>query len=317
MKLDKQQIAVIGAMGLIVIALVIYSMYAFSGKKKNSDENFAAPEMVQSESKEAYNERVAKKLRTEPEKPKDPVLLNPFADDQQKDSIPVPQPEPKPVPVEEPAPKPVVSKPVVKPVPASSIPKVVQEAPLIQEPEPVSITPDPIRRTKARYNSSVAVGTEQVSSTYIASVYGEQKLYSGSLMKIRLLSPIKLENGITIPRNTFVYGTVAFTGERVKINITSIPYNDVIYHVDYAVFDANDGLEGIYVENMPVNDINKKTGSDVSDEVLTTANTRISTVGGIVQSLGKGVQSGVKKWTAKETVTILDEHRLFLKSKHN
>ena len=309
MKLDKQQILVIGIIGIVVIFITFYSIAVFGGKKDSKvQQKFEAPKIVKNDVKDNYNQRISKALRTEPEKPKNPVLLNPF-ETKETDTL-VTQ-------------KSIEENILPKPTKSQKVPTKVSEQTTNQAPKPKPVkqpkteptktsAPEPEKQnvvieqkpliTKERYSGTTA--NEIFDNTLSASVYGQQKLYNNSLLKIRLLSPLKLPGGIIIPRNTFVSGVARISNERVKINIKSVTYKNEIYHVNYSVCDANDGLEGIYIEGAAVNDVADKTGSSVTEQAIGIASTGMR----VVQNVGQEV----KKWTKKKSVTILDEHKLFL-----
>lgn len=307
--MDKQQMATAGIIGLVSIGLVVYTIITFGSKKTDTKEAFNAPALVneQVQTKEDYDLRMKKELREMPRKPKEAtILLDPFENvDSSTEEANLVFPEPDENREDE--------KPEIN-YNSTPKPKIQHRAVKNDEPPEIVLSVDtskaiiaPQVRSKARYNDNISTAKQQsTSNTFSASVFGEQKIFNSSLLKIRLLSPITLESGIVIPRNTFVSGTVAFAVERIKIQITSIPYQNTIHKVNLSVYDANDGLEGIYVQGNAINDINDQSSSDAVDEVF--ARPGISSVGII-----KGVGSEIKSWTRKKSVTILDEHRLFLK----
>ncbi len=310
MKLDKQEIAAIGVIGFVFIAIIVYGVAAFGGKgDKDKRDEFKAPELVKNSVKEDYQQRINKQLREKPRKPKDPVLLNPFeiTHKNEKDSAASKEVEELVFPENsEPKPEPETQAQPIRVKRTRVQPKRVVEEPkaVVKEQQPVEVIKEqPVLITKQRYNQSNTNNSININKTFQASVYGEQKIYNGSLLKIRLLTPITLPSGITIPRNTFISGVVAFSKERVRITVKSIPYNNVIHPVNYKVYDANDGLEGIYVNAGGLNDINDKASSEVVDDVVAVPNVKIF----------RGVGQEVKKWTKKKAVTILDEHKLFIK----
>lgn len=320
MKLSKQEIAIIGILVAVFISIVFYAVFAFGGDDtKNVRHKFEAPDIVLNESKEDYNSRISKTLRNEPEiKKEDEVVLTPFFDEDgntaPKDSISSEYLElafgvetegsssnspSKNVPT-----KKTSGKRTEKPKITKSAKTVVIE----QEPEVVEVMkieekPEEILIVKRRYSQQAKAGLQSINNNLKASVYGQQKVYNKSLLKMRLLSPLALTEEVVIPRNTFIYGVTQFSSERIKIDIKSITYKDVIYPVKYSVCDANDGLEGIFVGGDVIN--------DVADEANSTLTSRgISSIGvGIISDIGQEV----KTWTKKKSVTILNEHNLFLK----
>lgn len=321
--MDKQQMATAGIIGLVAIGTIVYAVAVFGGRdKKEKREDFKAPALSeQVQTKDDYEKKLNKELREMPRKPKEAgILLNPFENVENvgtntedanlvlpgfKENETPSENQDTDTDIETQTSYTSVSKKQTEHR-FASVPKKKVMPETIAPPD--SSTSVPEVRSKSRYASSDLNSKKQTTTnnTYSASVFGEQKIFNSSLLKIRVLSPMTLESGIVIPRNTFVSGTVSFSGERVKIQITSIPYQNGIQKVNLNVYDANDGLEGIYVQGNAVNDINDQSTSDIADEITTYPG--VNTVGII-----KGVGSQVKKWTRKKSVTILDEHRLFLK----
>lgn len=321
--------AAAGIIGLVVIATVVYAIAVFGNRnKKDVRQEFKAPALVQEQkqTKEDYNKKMEKELREAPRKPKEAgVLLNPFEntetsqgeanlvfsnfshDQTQDQKWRNEEPDPEPEPESEP--RVFVASVSKKQAPKRETARRTVQPEVVPDTETI-LPSTPQVRSKTRYGSETQ-GTESQSkssseATYTASVFGEQKIFNGSLLKIRLLSPITLPSGIVIPRNTFVSGTVTFAAERVKIKISTIPYQSVLHKVNFTVYDANDGLDGIYIQGGAIQDMNEQAGSEIAEEVLTYPG--VNSVG-----IVKGVGNEVKKWTRKKTVTILDGHHLFLK----
>lgn len=322
MKISKQEIAIIGVLIAVFVAIVLYGVFAFGGKEaKNVRHEFEAPQIVRNETKEDYNSRLKKELRNEPEKPKEidqEVLLNPFDDQEQQQELTdssefialafIPEeetPEREQQAEKNPAPS-------LKPKPRNQKminPKKVKTVVVVEEPEeePEQMEfeeiPAEMMITKRRYSQQTDAGLQSINNNLKASVYGQQKVYNKSLLKMRLLSPLVLTEEVVIPRNTFIYGVIKYSSERVNIDIKSITYRDVIYPVKYTVCDANDGLEGIFVGGDVINDLADETNTTLTSEALSSTGMRI------ISDIGQEV----KTWTKKKSVTILNEHNLFLK----
>ena len=67
-------------------------------------------------------------------------------------------------------------------------------------------------------------------------------------------------NGTLIPRNSFVYGSCNVDGERLKISITGIRFNNSLFPVSLTVYDL-DALEGVRVPGAIGRDAGKE-GAD-------------------------------------------------------
>jgi conjugative transposon TraM protein len=92
-----------------------------------------------------------------------------------------------------------------------------------------------------------------------AVVQETQTLVSGSTIKLRLTEDI-LINGVLIPKNNFVYGICSVDGERLKIDIHGIRFNNNLFPVVLSVYDL-DALEGIRVPGAISRDASKE-GAD-------------------------------------------------------
>ena len=143
-----------------------------------------------------------------------------------------------------------------------------------------------------------------------AVVHGEQVLQNGSVIKLRLLSPVTVD-GQEIPPGVFVFGIAGILNERLIVEISSIPFNGRIFPVNVKVFDL-DGIEGIYIP-----------GSTTREVVKQVAEQGVQSVGlmSVDQSLRaqaaaagiSAVKSLVGRKAARVRVTIKSEYRVFLR----
>ena len=102
---------------------------------------------------------------------------------------------------------------------------------------------------------------QEMSNTNMAVravVHEDQVLINGSTIKLRLTEPVYI-NGIIIPQEHFVFGTVKLTGERLAIEIASIRYANRLFPVELNVYDL-DGLEGIFIPGAISRDVAKQGG---------------------------------------------------------
>ncbi|RZK37223.1 MAG: conjugative transposon protein TraM [Pedobacter sp.] len=86
-----------------------------------------------------------------------------------------------------------------------------------------------------------------------AVIHETQTLINGSIVKLRLQADINV-NGILIPKDSFVFGTAALSGERLGIEITNIRYGNSIFPVALEVFDM-DGMGGIHIPGAITRDV--------------------------------------------------------------
>jgi len=93
-----------------------------------------------------------------------------------------------------------------------------------------------------------------------AVVEGNQKVVSGTVVKLRLLDSAMI-NGQLIPKGTLLYGAGNLYNQRLTITIKNIGLGNTILPVDLTVFDKNDALEGISVPEAVTGDA-LKDGTD-------------------------------------------------------
>ena len=143
-----------------------------------------------------------------------------------------------------------------------------------------------------------------------AVVHSTQELVSGSTIKLRLTSPIDVNN-IRIPSNEFIYGTCAISGERLSIKINSIRYGSTILPVTLSVYDL-DGLEGIYIPGAIARDVAKQTASQsIQDIQLMSMNPSLE-----VQAAGAGLEAVKGLFTKKMKlikVTVKTGYKVLLR----
>lgn len=92
-----------------------------------------------------------------------------------------------------------------------------------------------------------------------AVVHENQELVSGATIKLRLTDDIFI-NGVLIPKGSFVFGTASLDGDRLKVQVNSVRYQNSLFPVALAVFDM-DGMAGIHVPGAITRDAAKQ-GAD-------------------------------------------------------
>lgn len=147
-----------------------------------------------------------------------------------------------------------------------------------------------------------------------AEVYGNQTLVSGAVIKLILLQDINL-SGVTVPKNTFVFGKCSLSGERLAVEINSIQFNSSIYPVGLAVYDV-DGLEGIHVPGAIARDAAKQSSNGTLQDVqLNTLDPSLE-----VQAASAGIEAAKGMLTKKTRliqVTAKAGYKVFLVNKNN
>ena len=140
-------------------------------------------------------------------------------------------------------------------------------------------------------------------------VYDAQTLVSGSVIKLKLLNDIYV-NGILIPKNHFVFGVCALSGERLTINVSSIHYRNEIFRVSLSVFDL-DGLEGIYIPGAIARDVAKQSSNQaIQDIQLNSMNPSLE-----IQAASAGIETAknlISKKTRLIKVTVKSGYKVLL-----
>jgi conjugative transposon TraM protein len=78
-----------------------------------------------------------------------------------------------------------------------------------------------------------------------AVIHETQNLVDGSIVKIRLLEDVTINQG-GVPKGSFIYGKASLQGERLIVQINSIRNESSVFPVKLAVYDL-DGIEGIHI----------------------------------------------------------------------
>lgn len=107
-----------------------------------------------------------------------------------------------------------------------------------------------------------ALNEQETGNAIEAVVHDTQELVAGSTVKMRLQNDAYV-NGKLIPKDQFIYGTAAISGERLTIEISSIRYNNSLFPVSLSAYDL-DGMEGIYIPGAITRDAAKQS----SDQTL-------------------------------------------------
>jgi hypothetical protein len=113
---------------------------------------------------------------------------------------------------------------------------------------------------RVKEKSDQAATPEKRFQAIPAVVEGNQKVVSGTVVKLRLLDTATV-NGQLIPKGALLYGAGNLYNQRLTITIKNIGLNNTILPVDLTVFDKNDALEGISVPEAVTGD-GLKDGAD-------------------------------------------------------
>lgn len=110
------------------------------------------------------------------------------------------------------------------------------------------------------------------STAIEAVVPEEQVLVSGGELKLELTRDILLDNH-RIPAGTSLYGIASLSGERLRVTISAIAWQNRVFPVQLQV-DDEDGLAGIYIPGAPLTDAARES---VASEIGAVGPTVVST----------------------------------------
>lgn len=124
---------------------------------------------------------------------------------------------------------------------------------------------DSLIKQNAFYPVEQETPSEVNQNALEAVIHETQTIISGSVIKLRLTSDVVI-NTVSIPRNSFLYGTASLKGERLEVRIDNIKYHNSILPVELAVYDM-DGISGIYIPGT-INRESAKASADRSIQTL-------------------------------------------------
>ncbi len=147
------------------------------------------------------------------------------------------------------------------------------------------------------------------SNTIKAMVAENQTLVTGATIKLLLQQDIFIK-GQVVAKSNFVYGTVALSNERLKVNIASVRAGNNIIPVSLEAYDM-DGLAGIYVPGSISRDVAKQSADEGMNGVgLTTLDPSIG-----AQAASAGIQAAkslIGKKVRLVKVTVRAGYQLLL-----
>jgi conjugative transposon TraM protein len=181
------------------------------------------------------------------------------------------------------------------------------------EENPVTIISKPARGSAKAAGGFFGIdeaATQQDDNAIEAVVHDNQTIVTGSIVKLRLTSDVMI-NGELIPKDNFIFGEASISGERLKIEIASIRYNNSIYPVKLSVFDL-DGMDGIHIPGAISRDVAKESGTDVMEGLgMNSFDPSLAT-----QAASAGIEmskSLIKKKVKLVKVTLKAGYKLLLK----
>lgn len=162
------------------------------------------------------------------------------------------------------------------------------------------------RSLSANYNTNDKTNSDNNDKGIVQAVICESRtVINGSKVKLRILENIH-SNTVTIAKNSYLYGIVSMSGDRVKIKIGSYKKGKKIIPLDLDVYDT-DGFEGIYIPE----GIDNELANESVEEGLQEMDNSIpaGTVGEILSSAASVVRRGHREKKAYIPVN----YKIFLK----
>ena len=126
-----------------------------------------------------------------------------------------------------------------------------------------------------------------------AVIHETQILVNGSTVKLRLLNDIFI-NGVSIPKDNFVFGTADLNGERLGIKINSLRYRNSLFPVELSAYDM-DGMDGIYIPGAITRDVAKQSADRAAQQIdISTLNPSIG-----AQAANAGIETAKTLFSRK------------------
>jgi conjugative transposon TraM protein len=127
--------------------------------------------------------------------------------------------------------------------------------------------------------------SKEIQNSVEAVIHETQTVVDGSTVKLRLSTAV-LIGGVSIPKNSFLFGIASLKGERLDIKIKNIKYRNSLFPIQLSVYDM-DGMNGIYIPGAINRDV-AKASADRSIQTLGV--TSLSDSWG-AQAVGVGVEA--------------------------
>ena len=153
--------------------------------------------------------------------------------------------------------------------------------------------------------------------TVRACVASTQVIRAGSTVQLRLLEAVRID-GVTIPRNTPVYGLATISGMRLQVVVSSVEYGGRIFAVEAVAYDM-DGQPGLNVPNSRERTALKEALASVGQTAGTSVNVTRSAGQQMLSELARGGLQASSQYVAGKLrevkITLKANHQLLLISK--
>ena len=153
--------------------------------------------------------------------------------------------------------------------------------------------------------------------TVRACVASTQVIRAGSTVQLRLLEAVRID-GVTIPRNTPLYGLATISGMRLQVVVSSVEYGGRIFAVEAVAYDL-DGQPGLNVPNSRERTALKEALASVGQTAGTSVNVTRSAGQQVLSELARGGLQASSQYVAGKLrevkITLKANHQLLLISK--
>ena len=153
--------------------------------------------------------------------------------------------------------------------------------------------------------------------TVRACVASTQVIRAGSTVQLRLLEAVRID-GVTIPRNTPLYGLATISGMRLQVTVSSVEYGERIFAVEAVAYDL-DGQPGLNVPNSRERTALKEALASVGQTAGTSVNVTRSAGQQVLSELARGGLQASSQYVAGKLrevkITLKANHQLLLISK--
>ncbi len=192
-----------------------------------------------------------------------------------------------------------------------------QEAPVNNttpvEPEPQVTNSSPFgtyssNKTKSNTSTNTNVKTKDA---YKCFLHSDQKIVNGGGCIFRAGEDIVLEDRV-IKRNSILYGSATYQGQRVLIKINRVKSPDGEYAVNLTVYD-NDFVKGIFFKNA-YDEVAEKTTDDMANDGVEINPGLVKTATKAVVHAGKNVGDAIKK---ERSLHLQEGYIIYIKDNNN
>lgn len=153
--------------------------------------------------------------------------------------------------------------------------------------------------------------------TVRACIAATQVVRAGSSVRLRLLEAVRID-GVTIPRNTPLYGVATIFGMRLQLVVSSVEYGGRIFPVEAAAYDL-DGQQGLNIPDSKERTALKEALASVGQTAGTSVNVTRSAGQQVLSTVAQGGLQASSRYIAEKLrevkITLKADHRLLLISK--